>query len=159
MADLPDAVLLLGGRGPLTEELQQIARDTGAPERIVFAGRIPDEELVDYYYACDVYCMPSIAPSEAFGLVQVEAMACKKPVVCGELYKGVTYVNRHEETGLVAQPKDVAGLQAALRRLLENPELRRKYGEQGYRRAWDEFTTDRMATDMLALYRRVLAEK
>ena len=159
MADLPDAVLLLGGRGPLTEELQQIARDTGAPERIVFAGRIPDEELVDYYYACDVYCMPSIAPSEAFGLVQVEAMACKKPVVCCELYNGVTYVNRHEETGLVAQPKDVAGLQAALRRLLENPELRRKYGEQGYRRAWDEFTTDRMATDMLALYRRVLAEK
>ncbi|MCR9144706.1 MAG: glycosyltransferase [bacterium] len=157
MVDLPEAVLLLGGRGPLTAELKALAEKIGVADRVVFTGRIPDEQLVEYYYACDVYCMPSVAQSEAFGIVQVEAMACKKPVVCCELDNGVTYVNRHEETGLVVEPRNPAALGAALGRLFADDTLRHKLGKQAYDRAWSEFTTENMGTKMLALYRSLLA--
>lgn len=157
MADLPGSVLLLGGRGPLTPALKELAQTTGVSDRVVFAGRIPDEELVNYYHACDVFCMPSIAQSEAFGIVQVEAMACRKPVVCCELDNGVTYVNRHEETGLVAEPRNPRALSDALGRLFENESWRHKLGEQAYRRAWAEFTAEHMGERMLALYRSLLA--
>ncbi len=157
MADLPGSVLLLGGRGPLTPALKELAQTTGVSDRVVFAGRIPDEELVNYYHACDVFCMPSIAQSEAFGIVQVEAMACRKPVVCCELDNGVTYVNRHEETGLVAEPRNPRALSDALGRLFENESWRHKLGEQAYRRAWAEFTAEQMGERMLALYRSLLA--
>ncbi|MEQ9365195.1 MAG: glycosyltransferase, partial [Leptospirales bacterium] len=153
MSDLPDAVLLLGGRGPLTPDLKDLARKIGVADRVVFTGRIPDERLVEYYYACDVFCMPSVAQSEAFGIVQVEAMACKKPVICCELDNGVTYVNRHEETGLVVEPRNPVALGAALDRLFKDAPLRRKLGEQAYRRVWAEFTTKNMGTKMLDLYR------
>lgn len=156
MSDLPETVLLLGGRGPLTQEFEQLARDIGVADRVVFSGRIPDGRLADYYHACDVFCMPSVAPSEAFGIVQVEAMACKKPVVCCELNNGVTYVNRHGETGLVVEPRDPKALSDALQTLLNDVNLRRKLGEQAYRRVWAEFTTENMAGKMVSLYRELL---
>ena len=155
MRDVPDAVLLLGGGGPLHESLRQLAGELGLGDRIVFTGRIPDEELVHYYHACDIYCMPSVAPSEAFGLVQVEAMASGKPVVCCELNNGVTYVNRHGETGLVVPPREPAALARALNDLCSSPELRQRLGRQAYERVWSEFTTDIMGSRMLELYRKL----
>ena len=155
MARLPDARLLLGGEGPLTGELRRRAHERGVSARVHFLGRVPDEALPDHYHAADAFCMPSVAPSEAFGLVQVEAMACAKPVVCCELHNGVTYVNRHEETGLVVPPRDADALAAALRRLLDDAALRRRLGEAASRRVRAEFSLTAQCDAMLALYRRV----
>jgi len=82
LASLPGVALALGGQGPLTPELERIAREAGVAERVHFLGRIPDKDLPAWYHACDVFCLPSVEPAEAFGIVQVEAMACGKPVVC-----------------------------------------------------------------------------
>ncbi|HEX5094121.1 MAG TPA: glycosyltransferase, partial [Burkholderiales bacterium] len=59
LAEVPGAVLALGGQGPLTEELQRIAREAGVAERVAFVGRIPESELPAWYHACDVFCLPS----------------------------------------------------------------------------------------------------
>lgn len=156
MRHMRDAVLLLGGTGPLTASLINQAKTLGLHDRIVFLGRIPDDILPTYYHACDVFCMPSVEPSEAFGLVQVEAMACRKPVVCCELHNGVTYVNRHAETGLVVPPGDGQALSEALRCLLSDDALRIELGEQAYRRAKSEFTIEHMRTAMREVYLQVL---
>lgn len=157
LASLPDAVLALGGQGPITGELQRVAREAGVADRVRFVGRIPDEELPAWYHACDVFCLPSVERAEAFGIVQVEAMACGKPVVCCQLGNGVNWVNRDGETGLTVPPADAAALAGALARLQGDSSLRARLGEQGRRRAWSEFTSAAMAKATLAVYREVLS--
>ena len=69
-------------------------------------------DLPAYYHAADLYCLPSVEKSEAFGLVQLEAMACGKPVVCCQLDNGVNYVNLDGVTGFAVPPRDRAGIGA-----------------------------------------------
>lgn len=157
LASLTQAELLLGGQGPLSDELRRTAREAGVADRVHFLGRIPETELPAYYHACDVFCLPSVERSEAFGIVQIEAMAAGKPVVCCELGNGVTWVNRHGETGLVVPPADINALAAALGRLAADPALRERLGVQARRRALSQFTTEVMARDTLRVYREVLA--
>ena len=85
-----DTFLILGGDGPLRPQLEQQADALGVGDRVVFSGRIPEEDLAAYLDACDVFCLPSVEQSEAFRLVQLEAMACGKPAVCTQLNNGVT---------------------------------------------------------------------
>jgi len=159
MAALPGAHLLLGGEGPLTGKLRARAADLGVAGRVTFLGEIPDEQLADFYFACDVFCMPSVEPAEAFGLVQVEAMACARPVVCCELYNGVTYVNRHNETGLVVPPRQSAALADALRRLLDDATLRERLGKAAAERVRQEFSLQAQCEAMLKVYQRVAAAR
>ena len=159
MIDVPRGVLVIGGDGPLTANLKAVSRALGLDARVRFVGRIPDEELPLYYHACEVFCMPSVAPAEAFGLVQLEAMACGKPVVCCELHNGVTYVNRDGETGLVVPPRDPKALAAALNHLFGDPALRQRLGERGRQRARREFSVDSMVAGTLGVYRSLLRTK
>ena len=153
-----DAVLLLGGNGPKTAELKQLVRQLGLTDKVIFLGRIPDGELPYHYHGCDLFCLPSVEPSEAFGLVQLEAMACGKPVVCCELNNGVTYVNRSGETGLVVPPRDPRALAAAINDLLADDQKRMAYGNAAFDRVSREFTLQRMTEGTLAVYRSVLGK-
>ena len=154
-----DALLLLGGTGPLHEDLKLLAGKLKLDGKVVFLGRVSDSELPAYYHASELYCMPSVERSEAFGIVQIEAMGCKKPVVCCELNNGVTYVNRHGVTGLVVPPREPVALAAALNELMDDDKKRITMGEAGYARAHEEFTIERMCRDTLRLYRQVLNGK
>ena len=97
-------------------------------DRVRFLGFVPDEELVAYYDACDVFCMPSTERAEQFGLVQLEAMHCGKPVVATRLGTGVEYVTLDEVTGLLVEPGNESALAQALNRLLGDPALRARLG-------------------------------
>ena len=157
MAQLPNARLIIGGNGPLTKELTLLARHLVLEDRVELIGRIPDDDLPAYYHACDVFCMPSIERAEAFGLVQIEAMAAGKPVLCCELGNGVTWVNQHGVTGWVVPPKDVQALAKALHLLADDSALRSRLGAQAKQRALTVFSREPMARDTLAVYKKVLA--
>ena len=135
----------------------RIAREAGVAARVHFAGRIPEAELPAYYHACDVFCLPSVELAEGFGIVQIEAMASGKPVVCCELHNGVTWVNQDGITGLVVPPADPAALAAALAKLARETALRARLGEQGRTRAFSVFTLEAMARGTLSVYRRVMS--
>lgn len=150
-----DAILILGGVGPKTPELKLLAADLGLAEKVAFPGRIPDDELPHYYHGCELFCMPSIEPSEAFGLVQLEAMACGKPIVCCELNNGVTYVNRSAKTGLVVPPRNAEALAQAINELLANEQQCNAYGQEAYERVCREFTLKRMTEGTLAVYNKI----
>ncbi len=151
-----DAILLLGGCGPKTRELQQLSARLGLSDKVIFLGRVPDEDLPYYYHGCEIFCMPSVEQSEAFGLVQMEAMACGRPIVCCELNNGVTYLNRSSQTGLVVPPRNSEALAAALNELLANDEKRSEYGKEAYARVGQEFTLKQMTEGTMAVYRSVL---
>ena len=154
----PDVRLLLGGEGPLTDALKGQAVALGLENRVVFLGLVPDEELPAYYQACDVFCLPSVTQAEAFGIVQVEAMAAGRPVVSTRLNNGVDFVNQHGVTGLCVPPGDSAALAQALSHLLNQEELRREMGACGRRRALAEFQLEQMGDRTLALYQRLVAD-
>ena len=116
MRDL-DADLWIGGRGPLSKTLVQLAHDLGLAERVKFVGFVPDPLLMAYYQACDVFCLPSVERAEQFGLVQLEAMYSGKPIVATRLGTGVEYVTLNGETGLLVPPKDPRALADACVRI------------------------------------------
>ncbi len=148
--------LLLIGAGPLEADfLKQIAT-ANLQERVFLLGELSDQDVVTHLHACDVFVLPSILRSEAFGIVQLEAMTCRKPVVCTELGTGTSFVTQHRETGLVVQPNDVNALAEALNYLLENPEIREKYGKAGRRRVEKYFSQDGMIDATIATYEGVL---
>jgi glycosyltransferase involved in cell wall biosynthesis len=157
MQNVPNSILILGGNGPLFDHHVDLATSLGLGDRVVFPGRIPDEELPAYYHASDIFCMPSCEPSEAFGLAQLEAMACAKPVVCCQLNNGVNYVHQHGITGLAVPPRDPAALAEAINALSRNEALRRKMGAAGRNRALTEFSLEKMSTGMLEVYRSILS--
>jgi len=157
MGKLPaDALLLLGGSGPLTSAYRKLIDELGLEKRVQLLGRVPDGELPALYRAAELFCMPSVDPSEAFGLVQLEAMACARPVVGCELKNGATFVNQHGVTGLVVPPRDPDALASAICTLLAEGRLAREMGEAGRRRACGEFSLDRMWSGTLQVYRDAL---
>jgi rhamnosyl/mannosyltransferase len=149
--------LLIAGDGPLRRQLEHLAVQCGVIERITFLGRVSQEEMVAYYHAADVFVLPSVARSEAFGVVQLEAMACGKPVVNTALPTGVPYVSLDGATGFTVPPADEGALATAICRLLDDPYLRAKFGAAALRRTREEFNVELMGRRTLELYREVLA--
>lgn len=147
-----DADLVLIGDGPLRESLSALANQVGVAERVTFLPPTSDEELAAWYRAAAVFCLPSVARSEAYGLVQLEAHASGTPVVSTDLPTGVPWVNRDGETGLVVPPGDEDALARALTRLLADDGLRARLGEDARERALAEFTVGRMVDRTVAVY-------
>lgn len=157
MAGLPpDVQLLLGGDGPLTPGLKQLAHDLKISERVHFLGFVPDAELPAYYQAAEIFCLPSVTQAEGFGIVQVEAMACGKPVVSTRLNNGVDFVNEDGKTGLTVTPGDPAALRDAILSLLADAELARRLGDHGRSKALDQYSLESLRTKILGVYRSVL---
>lgn len=154
-----DGVLWLGGTGPLTARLSRQARAAGIADRVKFVGNVPHAELPAYYEACDVFCLPSTERSEAFGLVQLEAMYFRRPVIATALGTGVEWVNQTGITGLLVPPNDAPALSQALRQLSSNALMRTNMGTAGHQRVLEHFSSDRMVDLILAVYQCVLQKR
>lgn len=154
---LTDAHLILGGEGPLTEKLKAQAQTLGLTNRISFTGRLTDDETVACYHACDVFCLPSITQNEAFGLVQLEAMACAKPVICTQLNNGVNVVNPHMKTGLTVSKNDTNSLKNAILQLMLDEELRTHLGKNAMIHTKKFFSLQAMTNAHIKLYTELIS--
>ena len=149
--------LLIIGRGDLEGELKGHVERHRLSGKVHFLGEVGEKEVIPFFHACDVLVLPSITRNEAFGIVQLEAMACKKPVVSTQLETGVPFVNQTGKTGIVVPPGDSGALAEAINRLLGDEELRARMGIEGRKRVESEFTKEKMARHTLDLYQEVLA--
>lgn len=152
------ARLWIVGTGPLEDSLRKLAREKGISDRIAFLGHVPDQYLAAYYHACDVFILPSITNQEMFGLVQLEAMACRKPVISTNLATGVSWVNQNGTTGYTVTPEHPGELAQAIQLLLSSRDLRKEMGEAGRARVEQHFTSAKMAEGMLEVYQEALSE-
>lgn len=157
MLDVP-AQLLVAGTGAAEADYRQMAEQLRISDRVHFLGEVPDASLPDLYRSADVFVLPSVRRSEAFGIVQLEAMACGVPVVSTELGTGTSFVNRHGETGLVVPPGDSTALSAAIKRLLDDSSLRRQMGERGKIRVCSLFSKEVMVDKVIDVYTQVLGD-
>ncbi len=151
-----NAELIMIGDGVMKVELKKLAEQYEIAERVFFLGNVSDEELEENFAQCDVFVLPSIVKSEAFGLVQIEAMAYKKPVINTNLPSGVPYVSIHKETGLTVEPEDAQELAKAMNWMVVHPAERKQMGEKARQRVKDEFQMHMMLEKVLETYYRVL---
>jgi glycosyltransferase involved in cell wall biosynthesis len=146
-----EARLLVVGTGPMEITWRALAEELNLGDKVAFLGEVSDRDLPSHYHACDLFVLPASERSEAFGVVQIEAMACGKPVICTELGTGTSWVNIHGETGLVVPPRDPKALAEAISQLLADEALRIRLGEQGRQRA-KGFSQEAMIARVADLY-------
>lgn len=151
-----NAELWLVGTGPLEEDLKQRVRDLGISEKVTFRGIVSDNEMVKCIYSCDALVLPSVVKSEAFGLVQLEAMVFEKPVINTNLPSGVPYVSIDMETGLTVDPNSVEQLTKAMQWLVDHEETRITMGKKGRQRVKKYFTTKDMLDNIECVYKELL---
>lgn len=152
------ARLWIVGKGPLEKFLRDLATTEGVADKVRFVGEVSAADIVAYYHACSVFVLPSVTNAEMFGIVQLEAMACRRPVISTNLPTGVSWVNEHKNTGLLVPPQNVTAMADAIRYLLANPSLREEMGEAGRNRVEQTFTSARMAAGILEVYRETLSD-
>ena len=146
--------LVIIGKGPLREYLQQLVIELKLKDRVELLDEVDD--IRPYYHAADIFALSSIMRSEAFGIVQLEAMACGKPVINTQLDSGVTFVSPHEVSGLTVPPADPVALGQAINELLDDPGRRAKLGMGARNRVRHNFTVERMVESTFNLYQQVM---
>jgi rhamnosyl/mannosyltransferase len=146
--------LVLIGEGPLRENLRALVSELKLNERVTLLDQVDD--LRPYYHAADIFVLSSIARSEAFGIVQLEAMACGTPVINTQLDSGVTFVSPHGISGLTVPPCDSVALSRSINELLDDTALQGKLGIGARNRVLQSFTVDKMVQDTFNLYRDVI---
>ena len=153
MKNIENAVYLLGGSGKLTDEFKVFINENNLQEKVILLGHIPDEELNNYYEACDVYLFPSVGKTENYGLAQLQAMRHSKPVINTRLKNGVNYVSIDKETGITVEPENVEQLTNAINELINNDELRLYYGQNARKRVEQLFDVEKVKDKYIEFYK------
>lgn len=148
-----DYVVLIGGTGALKGELEKEIENLSLQNKVKLLGRVSDGDLPAYYGACDVFCLSSVQKTEAFGIVQIEAMSCGKPVVATRIpQSGVSWVNKEGMSGLNVEPGKAQDLAKAIEKITGNTETYQQFSEGAKRRYQDIFTKERMIEKCLTIY-------
>lgn len=134
-----DADLLIAGDGPLESSLKAQTQNLGLDHKIHFLGFVDEMTKQALYRLADVFVLPSIQRSEAFGYVLLEAMSQGCPVISTGMPTGVRWVNQHEETGLVVTPQNESTLSNAINQILRNDSQREQFSKNAIQRISNEF--------------------
>ena len=153
-----DGTLLVVGDGQRRPELERRVYKLELSDHVAFLGAVADEVLDACYDAADVFVLPSVEPSEAFGIVQLEAMARGIPVVNTALPTGVPWVSQDGETGLTVRPEDSSALAAAITSLLDDDTRRTDLGNGAKHRVETKFIREDMLDSLEKSYSELLAE-
>lgn len=149
-----DAKLLVIGTGPMRDVLARLIAAEGVGAKVTLQGHV--EELGPYFAAASVFVFPSVTRAEAFGIIQLEAMAAGLAVINTNIESGVPEVSLDGKTGITVPPGDVTALAEAMQLLLERDDLRRQYGEAARERARAEYSADLMCMRTIKVYDEVL---
>lgn len=155
MLHLPEEYhLAIGGTGPLKKKLQRQIQEAGLSKRVTLTGFISYEEIADWYGAADLFVLSSIMRSEAFGIVQIEAMSCGKPVVATTIPgSGVSWVNQDGVSGLNVPPKDPKALADAILKVDQEHE---RFSVGASRLFNERYTLEKMIQGVKAVYDKLL---
>ncbi len=148
--------LFVGGEGSLLGYYKKIVEEYGLEGQVSFLGYLNDEELLKYYNLCDIFVLPSIsAVQEGFGLVALEAMACKKPVIITDIVGIAEDVIKYN-AGMVVRRGNAEELSGAILFLLSNEKAREEMGANGYSLVKSLYTWQRYANIIGREYLKIM---
>ena len=148
-----DCVVLIGGKGPLETLLQTLIDELDVKDKVKLIGFVRDTELPNYFGACDLFCLSSIWKTEAFAIVQLEAMSCGKPTVATRIPEsGVSWVNADGISGKNVAPQNPEELSAAISSILSDEKVYQQLSEGARQRYETMFTKELMIDRCIDLY-------
>ncbi|KAF5086884.1 D-inositol-3-phosphate glycosyltransferase [anaerobic digester metagenome] len=150
----PELMLLYVGRGEMQAELQKLSEEMNISGSVVFAGFIEEKSKPLYYHSADIFCLPSVTMAEAFGIVNLEAMACGLPVVSSKL-GGIPDIVQNGKNGIIVEPGDIEALADALKELVENDDLRVKMSSEGKSMS-EDYSWTKIAEETEKIYENLL---
>lgn len=149
--------VVIAGKGPLHEALKDLIVRLKVEDKVELLGFLSDEEAHAYFHACDLYVLSSVMKTEAFAIVQIEAMSCGKPVVTAEIPgSGVSWVNQDGVSGLLCKREDPKDLAKKIKQIGEDESLRMVLGKGAKTRFDTVFTMDAMIDKTLNIYNTIL---
>lgn len=156
LEQMPNTKFVIGGKGPYLEELQAQADRLGIAPRVYFTGYIDDGARNALYHWADVAVFPSLY--EPFGIVALEAMAAKTPVVASGT-GGLGEIIDHGWDGLKVPPGDSQALAEQILLVLQNPGRARMLRERAFRKVREQYDWRKSARETARLYREVWRER
>ena len=152
-----DFHIVIGGKGPLEIKLKALIEQLNLNDKVTLLGFVTDEDVSAYYMAADIFCLSSIWKTEAFAIVQIEAMSCGKPVISTDIPgSGVSWVNKHEVSGLVVERKNPKALALACKKICADLKFEQCL-QRGSRKRYEAyFTRDKMVEKCLSIYAQTL---
>lgn len=145
-----DVELILGGDGKLMSYLQNLVKEMNLVGRVRFLGFIDPKDAFSFWKSVDIACFPSY--TEGFGLSMLEAMASHLPIVA---YANPVYLEVFDGAAVLVPIGDIEKLSCSLKKLLDNKDLRSRYGKLAYERA-EKFSKDVMVDQVLSIYNEIL---
>ncbi len=156
MVGVPSASLVIVGEGPLRAKLVELIEELGISNRVSILPH--QQDLLPYYFASSVFVLPSISRAEAFGLVQLEAMACGLPVINTDLNTGVSEVGVSGVTGYTVPPGDLAALTLAIDKVLKDNKTREQMSQASLLRVREHYSMSLFEERIKELFKEVEAE-
>jgi len=154
--ELPDVRLVVGGRGCMLDYYRQLAGSLGIGDNVSFAGFVPSEKLAEYYNGCRLFVLPSTDPRrEGFGIVPLEAMACKRPVVVTDIM-GMAGDIKEYGAGMVTGCNDTEGLAVSMLTILKDDDLAERMGAEARKLAVGKYSWPKAAEQIEKVYRELL---
>jgi len=155
MKGVPENLVIIG-KGKNKKKLEKLAKDLEM-ENVIFPDFVNDSKLEAYLKLSRAFILPSINRSEAFGVSLLEASFFAKPMISTELSTGTSFVNLHDETGLVVPPKDVKALNRAIIKFSKNDQLCRQYGRNAKDRYYKKFLPENTQRNYIQLYEEIIS--
>jgi glycogen(starch) synthase len=156
LAAHPQAKFVIAGRGDMLDALRRRAWELGVGQKVLFCGYISDEDRNRLYKVAHCAVFPSLY--EPFGIVALEAMAARCPVVVSEV-GGLREVVRHGETGITVYPDNPASLAWGILHTLQHPEWTATRVENAARVVERDYNWDLIAQQTVAIYQRIIRER
>ena len=144
--------LVIAGGGELLNEMKSLAYELRIQNRVTFTGALPHTELLSHMSKCDIFILPSV--DEGFGVVYLEAMSFKKPVI-GTEGEGICDILKDNFNGLLVKPRNVESIKSKLELLINSEDLRKKIGNNGYDTV-KELTWERNASETINIYKEII---
>lgn len=145
--------IIIAGKGPLFESLQNLIYELNVQDKVELLGFVSDELSHAYFQACDTFVLSSILKTEAFAIVQIEAMSCGKPIISTEIQgSGVQWVNQNGVSGIVVPPNNDRKIAEAIQLLATNNKKYEQLSEQSAIRYSTLFTRSKMVDKCVRLY-------
>ncbi len=147
--------IIIAGSGPEEIKLKALVRELKL-SNVVFAGQVSDQQKLSLLKACSLFILPSHLRSEAYGMVLVEASMFSKPMISCEIGTGTSYINQHNETGLVVEPNNPNALACAMNELMNSESTRATFGRAARQRYENLFSASAKGKAYAELFNEVL---
>ena len=143
---LPENIIyVVVGGGFMRERFEQLAKKEKASNRLFFTGRVPENELVDFYNIADIVVLLSVFgkdEGEGLPLGLIEASACEKPIICGNEDGSLDAVSKENPNGFIINPKEADKLANIVKQYFDNPDLGQEHGKNGRKYVMNNFKFD-----------------